>query len=89
MDPSLSAVRAVAQNAAWARAACGREIIVVYRVWGTPDVGGSPGAPQWLWRATRGSSPTAIPDKTARVAEVKAYVAASDGPEAYEVVVLH
>ena len=88
-DLSLSAVSTIAQNAARATVASGREIIVVFRVWGTPDVNGSPGPPQWLWRATRGSSRTAIGDKAARVAEVNAYVAASDSPEAYEVVVLH
>lgn len=87
-DLSLSAVSTIAHRAAWARDATGREIIIIYRVWGTPDVNGSPGTPQWLWAATRGASQTAIPDKAAQVADVDAYVAAQDDPGAYEVIVL-
>jgi hypothetical protein len=87
-DPGRAVAIAVSQKAAWAEDATGREISIVYRVWGAPDVGGSPGTSQWLWAATKGAPQTAIADKATRVAEVKAFVATQDDPTAWEIIVL-
>lgn len=84
-DLSASAVLEIAQLGARAEAETGRQLSIVYRTWGVPDVGGEP---QWLWSATRSSSQTATPDKDAKVAEVTDYVAQSDDPSAWDVIVL-
>lgn len=84
-DLSATAVLEIAQLGSIAELETGRKISIVYRVWGAPSTGGEP---QWLWSATRSSTQTAIPDKDAKVAEVTDYVAQSDDPSAWDVIVL-